>query len=110
MMDRGPRCSCREQRVRRGAAETHQPMCSRRLWLERETLEHALRGAIAGLVGSDPVPPSEGEISKWRALLPDHCTCKQFCGDCDEDGPGTCKALPRAPRAPDVEIVVVRRR
>lgn len=35
IIERGPRCSCREQRIRRGAAETHQPTCARRLWLER---------------------------------------------------------------------------
>lgn len=73
-------------------------------------LEHALRHAISGLVGCDPVPPSESQIAEWRELLSNHCACNQFCGDCDEDGPGTCKCLPRAPTPPDVEIITVRRR
>lgn len=38
------------------------------------------------------------------------CNCVKFCGDDgDVDGPGVCKALPRAPRRPLVEIVMVPR-
>jgi hypothetical protein len=38
------------------------------------------------------------------------CACRSRCGDDgDTEGPGVCKGLPRPPRAPLIEIVLVPR-
>jgi hypothetical protein len=47
--ERGPRCSCGAQSVRRRPAEKHQPKCARRLWLEREEARQQLKGAVEAL-------------------------------------------------------------
>jgi hypothetical protein len=39
----------------------------------------------------------------------EQCACNTVCGDSDPDGPGTCKGLPRSPREPVVEVVLVPR-
>lgn len=39
------------------------------------------------------------------------CNCEEWCGDDgDIDGPGVCKSLPREPRQPAIELVLVDRR